>query len=64
VYLFGDPYSEHVGALRYCDGMVRGPVRATALGNLASALVSFGEDADGELYLIYLDGTVLKVVPG
>jgi len=64
VYLFGDPYADHVGALRFCDGMVRGPVRATDLGGLASALVSFGEDADGELYLLYLDGTVLKVVPG
>ncbi len=64
VYLFGDPYADHVGALRYCEGAVQGPVRVPALGGLASTLVSFGEDAAGELYLLYLDGTVLKVVPG
>jgi len=64
IYFYGDISSEHIAALRYCDGAVRGPVRVPALGGLASTLVSFGEDAAGELYLVYLDGTILKVIPG
>jgi glucose/arabinose dehydrogenase len=62
-YLFGDTFSEHVAALRYCDGTLHGPVRVPDLRALASTLVSFGEDEAGELYLVYLDGTVLRIVP-
>jgi len=64
IYFFADINSEHVGALRYCEGAVRGPVRVPGLSGLGSQLVSFGEDAAGELYLVYLDGTILKVIPG
>ena len=60
-YVFGD----------YCDGVVRA---LTADGNTVTvdrsldvtvpALVSFGEDADGELYALSLEGTVFRITPG
>jgi glucose/arabinose dehydrogenase len=60
-YVFGD----------YCDGVIRA---LTAEGNTVTvdrslevtvpALVSFGEDADGELYALSLAGTVYKITGG
>ncbi|HSJ43753.1 MAG TPA: PQQ-dependent sugar dehydrogenase [Euzebyales bacterium] len=57
-YVFGD----------FCDGVIRA---LTADGNTVTAdrsleltvpaLVSFGEDADGELYALSLEGTVFKI---
>lgn len=50
-YVFGDYCSSDVAAFRYCDGTVREPSRLDVGGGVG-ALVSFGEDADGELYVI------------
>ena len=60
-YIFGD----------YCDGVVRA---LTADGSTVTvdrsldvtvpALVSFGEDGDGELYALSLEGTVFRITAG
>jgi hypothetical protein len=50
-YLFGDYCSSDVAAFRYCDGSVREPARLDVGGGV-TGLVSFGEDAAGELYVI------------
>jgi glucose/arabinose dehydrogenase len=62
VYLYGDYCSDDVAALRYCDGMVRGPVRVPDLGGIDSSLVSVGEDLAGELYFVYLTGRIARIV--
>ncbi|GAB4213467.1 MAG: PQQ-dependent sugar dehydrogenase [Sandaracinaceae bacterium] len=50
-YVFGDYCSTDVAALRFCDGEVREPARLD-VGGPVGGLVSFGEDAAGELYVI------------
>lgn len=63
-YLFGDACSDDVAAFRYCEGEVMGAQRIPSLNGLGAQLSSFGEDHDGELYLIYhASGDVLKIVP-
>lgn len=61
VYVYGD----------YCTGQVRGLLSRGGLvvadaplgvGTAANALVSFGQDDDGELYVLAADGTLSKVV--
>jgi glucose/arabinose dehydrogenase len=61
-YLYGD----------YCDGVVRAIVvddtgavaQRRAFDLQVPALVSFGQDADGELYALSLEGTVFRLVSG
>jgi glucose/arabinose dehydrogenase len=60
-YVFGD----------FCDGVVRAltadrnTVTADrSLDVTVPALVSFGEDADGELYALSLEGTVFRITAG
>jgi glucose/arabinose dehydrogenase len=60
-YLYGD----------FCSGFVRGIVlegrkvtQRREFGISVSSLASFGEDQDGELYLLSLGGEVLRVEPG
>jgi glucose/arabinose dehydrogenase len=66
VYLFGDSYSNFVRGLRQCDGEIT--VGPTAIPGLdggdsgGAALVSFGEDNAGELYVVYLTGQVERIV--
>ncbi len=50
-YVFGDYCSTDVAAFRYCDGAVREAMRLD-VGVGVGALVSFGEDDAGELYVI------------
>ncbi|MBN8614852.1 MAG: PQQ-dependent sugar dehydrogenase [Deltaproteobacteria bacterium] len=50
-YVFGDYASPDLVAFRYCDGEVRGAARLD-VGGAVSGVVSFGEDAAGEIYLI------------
>lgn len=64
VYLFGDYCSTHIAALRYCDGAVMGLQRAMDLTGITRGLASFGEDLAGELYLVFIDGSVHKLVRG
>lgn len=60
VYLFGDYCQGEVRALVQRDGEV---VDERGLGVQAGAISSFGEDADGELYVLSLDGPVYRIVP-
>ena len=62
VYLFGDFCSPHIGALRYCDGEVVGAQRVTDLTGVGDGLASFGQDEQGELYLVFIDGAVQRLV--
>jgi glucose/arabinose dehydrogenase len=60
-YLFSD----------YCDGIIRAlrldgrdVDRSVSLDVQAPAVVSFGQDGDGELYVLSLQGPVYRLVPG
>jgi glucose/arabinose dehydrogenase len=59
-YLFADFCTGEIQALRRSDERVEGPV---GLGPVVPLLSSFGEDAEGELYVLSLAGEVLRVVP-
>ena len=60
-YVWGDFSTAVVEALTVDDGEVTG---RRALGPVeAGRLVSFGEDADGELYVVSLSGPVYRVDP-
>lgn len=59
-YVFGDFCAGWVRALVQEDGQV---VAERDLGVRLGGLVSFGEDADGELYLASSNGEVAKLVP-
>jgi glucose/arabinose dehydrogenase len=61
IYLFGD----------YCTGLVWGMTQAEAGGWLVSEPVetgynvsSFGEDANGEMYLVSLEGEIFRITDG
>jgi len=67
-YLFGDFVSGRVWSFRYApEGLSEftertqelDPPGAPAIDNVAS----FGEDADGELYIVDYDGEIWKIVP-
>jgi glucose/arabinose dehydrogenase len=69
VYLFADFAGAELGALRYCSGQIYGPVAVplsqipTPNGGL-SAISSFVEGNDGELYVTYGGGTrVGRIAP-
>lgn len=65
VYLYGDFCSNDVAALRYCNGQVMGNQNVQSLSGQGSGLTSFGQDLDGELYIVWRDsGRVDKIVPG
>ena len=59
-YLYGDFCAGFVRAIRVEDGEV---VDRAELGINVEQLASFGEDADGELYLLSLSGAVQRLVP-
>ena len=60
VYVFGDFCDGRVRALiRQREGSVTDPVD---LGLQVDRLISFGEDEDGELYVLSLDGGVYRIV--
>jgi glucose/arabinose dehydrogenase len=60
-YFYADYENGNVGAFEYVDGLV---CNDQAVEELSSGQVSsFGEDNDGELYVMYLgDGEVLRIV--
>lgn len=63
-YLYGDYCSGDIVAFKYCDGEVVGHQRIPGLEELGTGLGSFGEDLDGEVYLLYHDsGEVKKIIP-
>ena len=57
-YLFADFCIGELEALRVRDGEVTG---RRPLGAVVSNLSSFGEDADGELYAMSLDGGLFRL---
>jgi glucose/arabinose dehydrogenase len=70
----GSAYPELVGAYLfadYCDGRIFAIdarttelTPPTELGVASGRVVAFGEDADGELYVLSLDGQVSRIVAG
>ncbi len=58
-YVYGDYCSGQIWAVRVVDGAV---TEQAEIGNVGK-LVSFGEDATGELYALSLDGPVLRFDP-
>ncbi|HEY3211474.1 MAG TPA: PQQ-dependent sugar dehydrogenase [Actinomycetota bacterium] len=61
VYLFSDYCVGKIRALRVRGGKV---VQQRALGPEVRGLASFGQDLDGELYVLSLAGGVYKIVAG
>ena len=59
-YVFGDYCKGRVESARLSAGRARG-VRRTSLE--VPSLSSFGEDAQGRVYAISLDGPVYRIVP-
>lgn len=57
-YLFADYCAGEVQALRLADGKV---AEVAPLNISVPSIVSFGEDADGELYMLSLDGGVFRL---
>ena len=58
-YVFGDFASRRVWAL----DPGQAPAASRLLGTSPSALVSFGEDEDGELYVVGFDGRIYRLAP-
>ncbi len=61
-YLYGDLCSQDLGAFRYCEGRAVSHQRLNVTGG-GSRLVSFGESLDGELYLVFITGSVRRLEP-
>jgi hypothetical protein len=63
-YFFADLCSSLIWSFRYDgDTLTEFADRTAELGIGSATIVSFGEDLDGELYVVDLDGTVYKIVP-
>jgi glucose/arabinose dehydrogenase len=62
-YFFGDFCSGWIRSFRFDGGAAVDVVDHTDDFGTVSNLSSFGEDAQGELYAISLDGTVYRIVP-
>ncbi len=59
-YVFADFCQGRLEAFRLEDGQARG---FDELGPEVANVASFGEDADGELYVLSLSGPVFRLVP-
>lgn len=60
-YLFGDSFVDERAALRVCDGEVVAQEVPDLLGQ-PRFLVSFGEDNAGELYMVGINGSIVRIV--
>jgi glucose/arabinose dehydrogenase len=63
-YLYGDYCSSRVFSLRWVDGAVSATEELTAdldPDSRIHGLTSFGEDGDGELYVVSHDGSVFRI---
>ena len=61
-YFYGDFCGGWVRSFRYAEGEVMDRTSWPSLSP-GGAIVSFGEDAAGELYVLVAEGRVLKIVP-
>ena len=61
-YVFGDYCTARLWALQFYEGEVQ--FRDLGVGVPGGSLASFGEDAEGELYTLSLNGPVARIVPG
>ncbi len=59
-YVFADFCGGAIEAFRLRDGEA---TQHRELGITVDNLASFGEDADGELYVLSLSGSVFRLVP-
>jgi hypothetical protein len=62
-YLFSDYCSGFVRSFRFANGQAGSERRFPELEPSDNAVTSFGQDADGELYLLTAGGSVHKIVP-
>ncbi|MCB9851179.1 MAG: PQQ-dependent sugar dehydrogenase [Phycisphaerales bacterium] len=65
-FFFSDYCGGYVRTFRYANGDAVPPVvtdRSSEFTGISGAIVSFGEDAAGELYIVTLAGNVYKIVP-
>ena len=62
-YLFSDFCSGFVRGFRFANGQATGERRFAELEPSDNSVASFGEDADGELYILTGDGGVHKIIP-
>lgn len=66
-YVFGDFCSNRIWALRWSEGVVEEQMELTDMvdpGGRLTALSSFGEDSDGEIYAVSLDGMIWRFAQG
>ena len=65
-YFYADYCADFVRSFRYQPGDAIPPTwqdRTAELGPFDGAIVSFGQDSDGELYIVSSGGTIYKIVP-
>ncbi|MEM9862577.1 MAG: PQQ-dependent sugar dehydrogenase [Myxococcota bacterium] len=60
-YLFGDFNSNDLAAFYLCDGEATNVQRLNFEDGLPGSLTSFGEDNDGELYMTFIGGEVVRL---
>ncbi len=60
-YLFGDYCSGNLWLLSAADAVTDGEASAELVGELPGSVSAFGQDEDGELYLVDLGGQILRV---
>ena len=66
-YFYAEFCSGRIASFRYANGTLfdwrnRTPELRPA-GSTISLISSFGEDGDGELYIVSLEGSIYKIVP-
>ena len=62
-YLYADYCSGLVGGFKYAGAVATGSRDFTAFISPGASVVSFGEDASGELYLMTYGGTLYRIIP-
>lgn len=62
-YFYGDFCAGFVRSFRFINGMVTEEIDWPLLAPSGGGITSFGEDAQGELYILTLAGGVFRVVP-
>ncbi|MEW6249385.1 MAG: PQQ-dependent sugar dehydrogenase [Planctomycetota bacterium] len=63
-YFFADYCADRIWSFRYDGVNLTEFQERTAELNAGGGITSFGEDAEGELYIVCSDGEIWKIVPG